>query len=69
MNTESSSNLPINIPAIKTHLVMSDNSANVLLGPITLPSTGPTFANEVAAPESEVKKSFPKNDKIKVIIM
>ena len=48
---------------------MSDNSANVLLGPITLPRPGPTFANEVAAPESEVKKSFPKNDKIKVIIM
>ena len=48
---------------------MSDNSAKVLVGPITLPSPGPTFANEVAAPESEVKKSFPKNDKIKVIMM
>ena len=69
MNTESSSNLPINMPIAKTHLVMSDNSANVLVGPITLPNPGPTFANDVAAPESEVKKSFPKNDKIKVIIM
>ena len=48
---------------------MSDNSANVLVGPITLPNPGPTFANDVAAPESEVKKSFPKNDKIKAIIM
>ena len=67
--TESSSNLPVSIPIIKTHLVESDNPANVLLGPITLPNPGPTFANDVAAPDSEVKKSFPINDKIKVIII
>ena len=65
--TDRSSNLPVNIPIIKTHLVVSDNPANVLVGPITLPNPGPTFANDVAAPDSEVKKSFPTNDKIKVI--
>ena len=67
--TANNSNLPINIPAINTHFVISDKSANVLVGPITFPNPGPTLARDVAAPDKEVKKSFPRKDRIKVIIM
>ena len=55
------------MPEIKTHFVESDSCTNVLLGPITFPNPGPTLANDVAAPDNEVRKSLPRNDKIKVI--
>ena len=46
--------------------MISDKSANVLVGPITFPNPGPTLARDVAAPDKEVKKSFPRKDRIKV---
>ena len=43
--------------------MISDKSANVLVGPITFPNPGPTLARDVAAPDKEVKKSFPRKDR------
>ena len=55
------------MPRDKTHLEISGKVEKLPLGPIIEPNPGPTFEIEVAAPEIEVTKSRPLNDKNAVI--
>ena len=61
-NIAKSSSLPKIIPKLKIHFAKLDNSPKFPLGPIILPSPGPTFEIAVAAPEKEVIKSNPVKD-------
>ena len=54
------------MPKLKTHLEIFGSDEKSPLGPIIEPKPGPTFEIEVAAPDIEVIKSKPVNDKIAV---
>ena len=55
------------MPRLKIHLDISGKLEKLPLGPIVEPNPGPTLEIEVAAPEIEVIKSKPLNDKNAVI--
>ena len=55
------------MPRLKIHLETSGKVAKLPLGPIVEPNPGPTLEIAVAAPEIEVTKSKPLNDKNAVI--
>ena len=55
------------MPRLKIHLDISGKLEKLPLGPIVDPNPGPTLEIEVAAPEIEVIKSKPLNDKNAVI--
>ena len=62
-----SSSLPKIIPTVNIHLEISGKDEKSPFGPIIGPNPGPTFEIDVAAPEIEVIKSRPVNDKKAVI--
>ncbi len=63
-----SSSLPKIIPILNIHFEMSGRVEKFPLGPIIEPNPGPTFEIDVAAPEIEVIKSSPVNERSAVII-
>ena len=56
------------MPIVKIHLEKSGKEEKFPLGPIVEPKPGPTFEIDVAAPDIDVIKSKPDNDKSAVII-
>ena len=62
------SNLPKIIPIVNIHFEISGNVEKFPLGPIIEPNPGPTFDIDVAAPDIEVIKSRPVNDRSAVKI-
>ena len=56
-----SSKRPINIADASNHFETSFKPEKFPVGPISLPKPGPTFANAVAAPDTDVTKSSPDN--------
>jgi len=67
-NIANNSSLPKIIPRLSIHLEKSGKEEKLPLGPIVVPSPGPTLEIEVAAPEIEVIKSRPLNDNNAVIV-
>ena len=66
-NIAKSSNLPNIIPAHSIHFEISGKVEKFPFEPIIEPRPGPTFDIDVAAPDIEVVKSKPLNDKSAVI--
>ena len=57
------------MPPVINHFAASGKVWKVLPGPAMGPSAGPTFATDVAAHESAVKKSNPKSPSAKARIV
>ena len=58
-NIANSSSLPNIIPNVKIHFELSGRLEKSPLGPIIVPSPGPTLDIDVAAPDTDVTKSKP----------